>query len=585
MSNENIVWNETNWKSVQKRIAKYQQRIYRASKQGNKNKVKGLQKRLIHSWDAKLLAVRRVTTDNRGRNTAGTDKKLYLTPEEKERLVRSLRIDGKAHPIRRVWIPKADKTKLRPLGIPVIKDRAKQSLVKLALEPEWEAIFEHNSYGFRPGRSCHDATEAIFASIHNTPSKYTHKYVLDADLKGCFDNINHDYLLKKLDTLPELETQTRAWLKAGIFEGYLTEDQFNIVPEKPLGIGTPQGGVISPFLANVALHGLENILKEWILTKPHFYKRKSKLQKQRGLTVVRYADDFVVIHPNKEIIQEAKQVLRDWLKATSGLQINEEKTKIVDTNQGFDFLGHRYITILRNGKHRAKIYPSRKNQARILLKIREVLQRNKAISTYELIQKLRPIILGWGNYYKYVESSRIRSKLDHRIYQQLRAWVFRRDKQNGRQTIKERYFPSGKVYTFNDVKHKDNWVLVGKQKGINESSPKEIFLPKLSWIHTERFTKIKGGASPYDGDFLYWTNRTANFGTLSQSRRKIYLSQEGKCAWCQTLISPFDIVEVDHIQPKAFNGKDKYNNLQILHRHCHIEKTRMERSNFPKQNG
>jgi RNA-directed DNA polymerase len=441
-----IAWDDIQWTKVQNRVSKYQHRIYKASKEGNLDKVRGLQKRLVKSLDARLLAVRRVTTENKGRKTPGVDLKLYLTSKEKIQVVNKLRIDGKACPIRRILIPKPGKKEKRPLGIPVQKDRAKQTLLLFALEPEWEARFEPNSYGFRPGRSCHDAVEAIFKSTRVQSKINKVKYVLDADLKGCFDNISHEYLLNKLNTLPEFERQVKAWLNAGIFEGYLTPDEYGLV--QPNYIGTPQGGAISPFLANVALHGMENHLKEWVTQYPSFAANRGSIAKKKSLAVIRYADDFVLIHPNKEILELAKVELQSWLRQTSGLAFNETKTKLTSMNQGFDFLGHHFINVNRNGKPRIKIYPSKKSVSNLHTKVRNIIQNNRNVSSYVLISKLRPVIIGWANYFRYCECKETFSKASHVIFQKLRAWVFRRSTRMGRLKLKAKYFPNGKTYSF-----------------------------------------------------------------------------------------------------------------------------------------
>ena len=257
-------WKNTDWKRLQRQLQRLQRRIYQASKSGNKTKVHFLQKKLIDSPYVKLISVRRVTTENKGKRTPGLDQKVYLTPSKKYKLARILQIDGKAAPIRRVWIPKPGRVEKRPLGIPTIQDRAKQMIVLMALEPEWEAQFEPNSYGFRPGRSCQDAVEAIFLTHRKTPNKTSdQRFIIDADLKGCFDNINHTYLLKKLKTFPAIYLQIKAWLEAGIFEGMvLSPDNYSQIA--PNISGTPQGGIISPLLCNIALHGIENNIKEWV---------------------------------------------------------------------------------------------------------------------------------------------------------------------------------------------------------------------------------------------------------------------------------------------------------------------------------
>ena len=237
-------WSDIPWRKLEKNVYKLQKRIFKASSRGDVKLVRRLQKLLIKSMAAKLLAVRRVTQDNKGSKTAGVDGVKSLTPEQRLALTDKITLGSKVAPTRRVWIPKPGKEEKRPLGIPTMYDRALQGLIKLALEPEWEARFEPNSYGFRPGRSCHDAIGAIFLSI-----KQKSKYVLDADISQCFDKINHNKLLEKLNTFPTLRRQIRAWLKAGVMDG---------IELKPTSCGTPQGGVISPLLANIALHGMDS---------------------------------------------------------------------------------------------------------------------------------------------------------------------------------------------------------------------------------------------------------------------------------------------------------------------------------------
>ena len=252
---KNVTWNGIDWAKVQKNVRRMQHHIYKAKLSGNVQRLHWLQKRLIDSKTAKMMAVRTVTTLNKGKRTAGIDKLIITEPEQKLELALTLKLDGQALPIRRVWIPKPGKQEKRHLGIPVIRDRAKQALAKLALEPEWEAIFEPNSYGFRPGRSALDAIEAIFLSLrHNTPKK-----VFDADIRKCFDEIDHDGLLEKTGTFPRMKRQIGAWLKAGVMEGYANTAKET--PVYPSTKGTPQGGVISPLLANIALHGLGNSFK------------------------------------------------------------------------------------------------------------------------------------------------------------------------------------------------------------------------------------------------------------------------------------------------------------------------------------
>lgn len=499
-----IAWKEVNWPLVNSRLLRYQTRIFKAARENNIPKVRCLQKRLLKSLDAKLVAVRRVTTLNKSR----VDRKLFLTDIQKGKLVEKLRLNGKALPIRRVYIDKPGKA---------VEDRAKQALCKLALEPEWEARFEPNSYGSRPGRNCHDAIEAIFLATRNgSGEKDYHKYVLDADLSKSFDQIDHKYLIDKLNTLPEIETQVNAWLKAGIMEEFLDSQKENGIFENIMIMG----GIISPLLFNIALHGLEEHMNEWISTKPSFGKinRYCKNTKRKSLTLIRYVDDFVLIHKNENIIREAKEEISKWLNNGPRLQLNEEKTSIRNTSNGFNFLGFSIITIRKGNKPRIKIYPSRKSQAQLLLKVRQIIQKNRSASSYNLINLLRPIIIGWANYFKFSECGKTFNRLSHLIYQKLRAWVFRRDTRNGRRVVKQRYFPNNKSYTFGGTKHYSNWVLNGRQldtKGII----RENWLPLMTWVKSEKWVKIKGTKSPFDGDNLYWGKRRQVKGSSSKSKK------------------------------------------------------------------
>lgn len=349
-------------------------------------------------------------------------------------------------------------------------------------------------------------------------------------------------------------------------------------------IGTPQGGIISPFLANVALHGLETHLKDWISTKPYpvgYNQKKGKIVKTSALTIVRYADDFVILHPERERLVEIKDEIQKWLDSTSKLTFNEGKTKIVSSSEGFDFLGFRVITVAKNLQVRCKIYPSKTSRQNLLDKIQLVLKRNRSVSSYELIERLRPIILGWGNYYKYCECAETFKALSHDIYQQLRSWVFRRDKRNSKYIVKEKYFPEGRCYTFLGTKHSDNWTLVGEQKGKN-GELKSNWLPKLSWIHSKKWVKVRGTASVYDGENAYWANRSSKYGNWNATERNLLKFQKGKCRYCQERIDGNDICEVDHIIPQSEGGKNHINNLQLLHKECHQAKTKTWDQNYVK---
>jgi len=310
-----VEWHSINWRKLERRVYKLQKRIYRASQRGDVKALRRLQKTLMKSWSARALAVRRVTQDNTGKKTAGVDGIKSLSPAARLKLVNNLKLGSKVSPTRRVWIPKPGTEEKRPLGIPTMKDRALQALVKLALEPEWEARFEPNSYGFRPGRSCHDAIEAIFASINKKA-----KYVLDADIAKCFDRIDHEALLKKLNTFPTIRRQVRAWLKAGVM------DEKQLFPTSE---GTPQGGVISPLLANIALHGMEERIKQYAETLPT-RSGWGKRDNRSSLNLIRYADDFVILHEDLTVVQRCKEIISEWLNGM-GLELKPSKTRLAHT--------------------------------------------------------------------------------------------------------------------------------------------------------------------------------------------------------------------------------------------------------------
>lgn len=564
-----LTWDKIIWSDSYQRVRRIQKRIYKASISGDKKRVWFLQKLLIKNPHAKLISVHTVTTLNKGRKTAGIDKQKSTTAEEKLMLAKNLRLNGKANLVKRVWIPKPGKTEQRPLGIPTIQDRAKQALCLLALEPEWEAKFEPNSYGFRPGRRAHDAIEAIYLNLHHNVDKF----VFDADIHKCFDSIDHDALLTKLDSFSLMKQQIKSWLKAGILDQYANIPKV-FLPER----GTPQGGIISPLLANIALHGLEEHLRNFVsqrqFPKPHEGSARGVKTKQKALGIVRYADDFVIIHRNLDSIKLVMEETKAWL-SKMGLSISEEKSTLKRASQGFNFLGFQIIYVRRHGKFRVKITPSKQSTLRIIQKTRLIIQSNKATSTYQLIGKLRPVLLGWGNYFQFCECKVTFSKVDHTIYNQLRAWVFRRATRQGRQKVKENYFPSGKTYKFQGRDYNANWILNGTKKSNNHTLITN-FLPKLSWIQSRKFVKVKETASVYDGNEIYWASRNPRYSILSTRVKNLLTRQKGKCPLCHAAFKLADCLEVDHRLPLSKGGKDTYNNLQLLHRQCHIEKTKRD---------
>ncbi|WP_307731690.1 group II intron reverse transcriptase/maturase [Microseira wollei] len=544
-----VEWNQINWRKAERLTFKLQKRIYQASERGDVKAVRQLQKTLIRSWSARCIAGRRVTQDNQGKNTAGVDGVKTLTPKQRIDLVNRLKLTGKSKPTRRVMIPKPGTEEKRPLGIPTINDRALQALCKMALEPEWEARFEPNSYGFRPGRSCHDAVEAIFNSI-----RYKSKFVLDADIAKCFDRINHEALLRKIATFPTLRHQIKTWLKAGVC------DQGELFPTDE---GTPQGGVISPLLANIALHGMEERVKQYAETL-----KGAKTRNRDALSLIRYADDFVVIHEDFGVVQTCQKIIADWL-SDIGLELKPSKTKITHTlndyngNVGFEFLGFHIqqhkVGNYRSGRINGKLLGFKTiiapDQAKIkahLAQIAEVIDNYKAAPQDALISKLNPIIRGWANYYSTVVSKDTFSKVDHLTWEKLRSWA----RSRGKGSINvEKYWRK-----LDDR----NWCF---------STSNGLELTTHASMPIVRHTKVKGNASPYDGNWTYGRKRRGEYPETPTRVASLMKQQKGICPHCGLYFTSTDIVEVDHIKPTSLGGKDTYDNLQLLHKHCHDIKT------------
>lgn len=541
-------WQTIRWPQVQRSVYRLQQRIYRASQQGDTRTVQSLQRLLTTSWSARLLAVRKVTQENLGKKTAGIDGVHSLAPSERLALATDLKLDGKSAPVRRVLIPKPGKSEYRQLGIPTMRERAKQALAKLALEPQWEAQFEPNSYGFRPGRSPHDAIGQVFLCISQNP-----KWVLDADIAACFDRIAHIPLLAQLSgSHPSIARQCKAWLEAGVLEAGKLQRTYR---------GTPQGGVISPLLANIALHGLETTIKTAI----------------RGAHVIRFADDFVVLHPERSAILRAQTLIRQWL-AERGLELRAEKTQITHTLNGgtdyptgFDFLGchvRQYRTPRRRMNpsqrpYKTLIKPSAKAVKRLVETLRTVVKRHREASQSALIAALNPVIRGWANYHRANVASRTFAYLDSVLYWQLKRWAKRRHPNKSQQWVKHRYWHS--------VGNR-NWVF-----GVKQDKQLRQTLARFSDVSIKRHIKVRGDRSWYDGDWRYWAARRGCHPMTGRREAQLLYRQKGRCPICRTVFDLHEVLEEDHVLPRSQGGHDRYDNLQLLHRVCHHSKTEWDR--------
>lgn len=552
-------WNTVPWKQVEKRVFKLQKRIYQASSRGDVKTVRRLQRLLIKSHSAKLLAVRRVTQDNQGKRTAGIDGVKSLPPKARLALVNRLSLKGKARPVRRIYIPKPGTQARRALGIPVMEDRAKQALVKLALEPAWEAKFEPNSYGFRPGRSAHDAISAIRKAIDKRS-----KFVLDADIEKCFDRIDHAALLKKLDCSPTVRRVIKGWLKSGVLDGNTLF---------PTESGTPQGGVISPLLANITLHGLETDLRRAFPATGYV---DGKRQNPYAPIIVRYADDLVILHAKQEEIEKAHKLTDQWLNQY-GLRLKPSKTRITHTLEtgegtpGFDFLGFNIrqyrVSSRRSGKtplgeplgYKTLIQPSQMSVKRFKQRLKGVVVNHRSGRQSSLIHLLNSLIRGWCYYFRTENSATCFHQLNQDIFDMLWGWANRRHRNKGKTWIYDKY-----------------WRRV--EGSIRFADTHDHVLLKPSMIRVMRHVKVQGTRSPYDGDWVYWSRRITKAPKYASREFRILVRQQGRCAHCRLFFKAGDLIEFDHILPSSLGGTNGMDNLQALHRHCHDSKTAQDGS-------
>lgn len=538
-SHEEVDWHAIKWQEVNQNVRRLQARIVKATQEGRWGKVKALQHLLTHSFSGKALAVRRVT-ENQGKNTPGVNGEIWDTPTKKATAVLNLKQRGyKPLPLRRVYIPKSNGKK-RPLGIPTIKDRAMQALYLLALDPVAETKADLNSYGFRTQRSTADAIEQCFKAL---AGKHMAEWILEGDIKACFERISHEWLLANI---PTDKTILQKWLKAGFMEqGVLY----------PTDEGTPQGGIISPVLANMTLDGLEKRLKEQFHPNPI-------VRAQNKVNFVRYADDFIITGSNKKVLEsEVLPLVQAFLKER-GLELSLEKTHITHIEDGFDFLGQnvrKYDGVLL-------IKPSKKSIKSLLEKIRKVIKANKTATAGNLILQLTPIIRGWANYHQHVCSKRTFSSVDHAIFKALWQWAKRRHSHKGLRWIKDKYFK---------VVGGQKWVFTGY---FRSEGGKQKIIRLLSAARTpiRRHVKIKGEAIPYDPAWEMYFEHRLDVKIENNLRDKykllnLWQSQNGICPVCEQKITEITGWHSHHIVWRSKGGSDNAKNQVLVHPNCHMQ--------------
>ena len=537
-SHDEMGWHAINWQAVNQEVRRLQVRIVKAQQQGKWGKVKALQHLLTHSFSGKALAVKRVT-ENQGKRTPGVDGEIWKTPQKKAEAIETLKQQGyHPRPLRRIYIPKSNGAQ-RPLSIPTMKDRAMQALYLLALDPIAEIQADPNSYGFRRERSTADAIDQCHTVLSNRAGA---EWILEGDLKACFDRISHDWLVAHA---PMDKTILSKWLKAGFIEKRVL---------KPTEEGTPQGGICSPVLANLALDGLEAKLREK-------YPKASNASRKAKANLVRYADDFIITGSSKELLENEINPLVEQFMRERGLELSQEKTHITHITTGFDFLGQN-VRKYKDGKVLVK--PSTKNVNTFLKNIRKLIKENAQATAGNLIVRLNPKIRGWANYHRHVSSKHTFVEVDDAIFRALWQWAKRRHPKKPGRWIKEKYFHSI---------GQRNWVFCGEVEE-QDGTTRKVQLFYAHTVPIERHTKIKGDANPYDPEWERYFEERLGVKMVHNLKGKRQLSslwkeKHGLCPVCHQKITKLTGWNNHHIVRLVDGGADWRENRVLLHPNCH----------------
>ncbi|MCP4598422.1 group II intron reverse transcriptase/maturase [Neptuniibacter sp.] len=534
---EPVAWHDIDWKKAHRNVRRLQARIVKAKKEGKKRKVRALQFILTRSQSARALATKRVTT-NRGKRTPGVDGEVWNTPHQKAQAVAELRTKGyRPQPLRRKAIPKKNGGN-RFLGIPTMKDRAMQALYALALDPIAETGADPNSYGFRRERSPADAIERCFGVLARRTSA---QWVLEGDIQACFDELGHEWLLTHI---PLPKSLLRGWLRAG----YVEQGQWHATKS-----GTPQGGIISPILANMALDGLETELIQ------RFGPTQRK-RSQNKVHLVRFADDFIVTGTTAELLEnEVRPVVETFLTLREA-KLSVTKTHITHIDTGFDFLGQN----LRKYGQKLLIRPSDGSMKALLTKIQAILKANPQTQAGPLIIQLNAVIRGWSNYHCHVVSKATFNKMDWHIHRMVRRWARKKHRRKSWRWIKQKYFKT--VGT-------RNWVFGGKVRN-GDGTMRQVYMYSAAQTPIMRHRKIKGAANPYDPEWEHYFEKRLRWKTRESLRGKrqtlqLWLEQQGQCPICGEMLTEMDEWDTHHIRPRVEGGEDKLDNLVLLHLNCH----------------